>query len=77
MITSGANTMNIMVDNSNISNNVNQGINAAGSATIRIGGTVITGNGTGVAGNTYRSYKNNLINANGADGTPITQENFN
>ena len=77
VITAGANTMAIMIDQSNISNNVNQGINAAGSATIRIGGTVITGNGTGVAGATLRSYKNNLINGNGTDGTPIQQENFN
>jgi len=66
-----------MVADSNISNNVNNGISAAGSATIRIGGTVIAGNGTGVTGNTLRSYKNNQINGNTADGTPITQENFN
>jgi hypothetical protein len=77
VVTAGAQAMSVMIDQSNISNNTVQGINGGGSATVRIGGTVITGNGTGVSGTTLRSYKNNLINGNTADGTPIQQENFN
>jgi hypothetical protein len=41
---------------------------------------LITGNATGVAvagGALVKSYKNNAINGNTSDGTPIPQENLN
>ncbi len=41
-----------------------------------MGNSTVTGNGTGVSqtnGGVIGSYKNNNINANGADGTPLTQ----
>jgi hypothetical protein len=70
-------SINLMVDRDTISSNFQNGVAASGgSALVRIQGSTITGNGTGVSntGATVHSYKNNAINGNGADGTPITQE---
>jgi hypothetical protein len=56
------------------------GVNATGNnATIRIGNSVISGNNTGVSnsGGSITSYKNNEINGNGADGTPLPQVGLN
>ena len=64
-----------------VSNNRSFGVLADGGGTsIRIYSSIITGNVTGVGstgGGVLRSYKNNAINGNGADGTPITQELLN
>ena len=79
--TTATSGINVMVDRAAISNNFQNGI-ASGNAnsTVRINNSVITGNTTGVAslaGGVLRSYKNNAINGNGTDGTPINQENLN
>jgi hypothetical protein len=52
------------------------GVSAA-NATVLLGNSTIAGNGTGVTGATILSYKNNEINGNGVDGTPLTQVNLN
>jgi hypothetical protein len=52
------------------------GVSAA-SATVFLGNSTIVGNTTGVTGATVLSYKNNEINGNGTDGTPLTQANLN
>jgi len=71
----GARTMvtdTVVIDNSGI------GVSSATGSTVRIFHSTIFGNQTGVGGGaTILSYKNNAINGNGADGTPITQENQN
>jgi len=83
----GGSTVLGLVTASTIAGNSGTGLNVSGaaasgpgSATVRIGGSTIHGNATGVsAGGTgpgvLRSYKNNFINGNGSDGTPITQVN--
>jgi hypothetical protein len=63
------------VTNSVISLNAGVGAAAANAAaTLRLGGSTIVGNVTGVSnsGGTLQSFKNNVIAANGTDGTPIT-----
>jgi len=75
--------INLMLDRNTISNNFQNGVFATGAnATVRLQQNTITGNGTGVnnanASANVRSYKNNAINGNGADGTPINnQDNLN
>jgi len=50
------------------------GLNATGgNANILVGDSTITGNTTGVVGSVVNSYKNNQINNNASDGTPVTQ----
>jgi hypothetical protein len=64
-----------LVSNSELVLNPGVGAAVAGaSATLLLGGSSITGNGTGVSnsGGTLQSFKTNEIAANGADGTPIT-----
>ena len=69
-----------MVNQTVIANN-NAGLNVAGNAaTLLVGNSVITGNALGVvtsSGGLLQSYKNNMINGNTTDGTPIAQVNFN
>jgi hypothetical protein len=81
LTTTATSAINIMVDRATISNNFQAGISSGNAnSTIRIGNSAISGNTTGVAsvgGGILRSYKNNFINGNGSDGTPITQENLN
>jgi hypothetical protein len=63
------------VSNSSLNFNTNTGAAVAqASATLRLGGSTITGNGTGVsnAAGTLQSFKNNQIAGNTADGTPMT-----
>jgi hypothetical protein len=63
------------VDNTLINVNVNTGAAVAGaSATLRVSGSTITQNVTGVAnfGGTLQSFKNNVVAGNGTDGTPMT-----
>jgi hypothetical protein len=62
------------VDNTLINFSANAGAAVAGSAaTLRIGGSVITQNVTGVAnfGGTLQSFKDNVIAGNLTDGTPV------
>lgn len=77
-------TMNIhvLLTNSTISNNSGIGIIASGTtARIRVGGTSITGNGTGLSfggGAIVNTYGTNQLNGNGSDGAftapPIAQQ---
>ena len=74
---SGANALNIMIEESTITNNV-RGIIVSGAGTsIRVGRSNISSNGTAffaAAGATIRSYRNNQINLNSSNGTPLPQE---
>ena len=71
----------VAVRNTLISNNRSFGVLAdGGGTTIRLDSSTITGNVTGVGatgGGVLRSYKNNAINGNTAEGTPIAQELLN
>jgi hypothetical protein len=73
-------TLNLMVEHSTVSNNLNTGVLSTGaSSTVRIANSVITGNATGVGtsgSGVLRSFKNNAIKGNGADGTPIPPDNL-
>jgi hypothetical protein len=73
--------INLIIDRATISNNLGIGLSVGNAQSgIRIGSSLVTGNGTGVAvsgGGILRSYKNNMINGNTSDGTPILQENLN
>jgi hypothetical protein len=75
------NPNNVMVDRVAVSNNPAIGIAAVGaSSTVRINQSVITGNGTGlssISGGVLHSFKNNAINDNGTDGTPVPQDALN
>jgi hypothetical protein len=75
------NAIILMVDRATISNNFQNGVvSSGGNSVVRVNASAISGNATGVnsvAGGVLRSYKNNAINGNGADGTPIVQENLN
>ncbi len=75
------NAITLMVDRDTISNNFQNGVvSSGGNSVVRINASAITGNATGVtsvAGGVLRSYKNNAINGNGVDGTPIVQELLN
>jgi len=75
---SSGSPINLMLDRDTISNNFQNGVlSSGGGSTVRINNSVITGNATGVSGTGLKSYKNNAINGNGSDGTPIAQENLN
>jgi hypothetical protein len=75
------NAIILMVDRATISNNFQNGVvSSGGNSLVRINASAISGNATGVssvAGGVLRSYKNNAINGNGVDGTPIVQELLN
>jgi hypothetical protein len=75
------NAIILMVDRATISNNFQNGVvSSGGNSVVRINASAISGNATGVssvAGGVLRSYKNNAINGNGVDGTPIVQEILN
>ena len=68
----GHSNTTVMVNHSNLSNNV-IGLRGDGPlTTVRIGSSVIGGNGTGVSitgGATVQSYGNNQLNGNTTDGT--------
>ncbi|HEV2815917.1 MAG TPA: right-handed parallel beta-helix repeat-containing protein [Allosphingosinicella sp.] len=69
ILINGAST--VMIANSTIAYNANFGIRtASGSPTVRVGTSVITGNGTGVsvAAGTIESYCTNQFNGNSGDG---------
>ncbi|KWV43966.1 hypothetical protein AS156_24630 [Bradyrhizobium macuxiense] len=65
---SGGNVANVMVLQSDVSNNATGILNAGGSAFVRVGQSSITGNGTGVAG-TVSSYATNQLDGNTTNGT--------
>jgi hypothetical protein len=71
---SGNGAVTIMVDNVDSSNN-NVGFQANGTNTlVLLGSSTATGNGTGVLAQSsgqVLSYKNNQINGNTTDGTPV------
>jgi len=70
-ITSAGNHAGGTVDGTMVAFNGGTGLNVSGGGAIGvIGNSTVTGNATGVAGNTL-SYKNNQIFGNTADGTPI------
>jgi hypothetical protein len=76
--TSSSSVASVMVDRTSVSSNAGAGVNANGTqATVRIGNSTITNNVTGVSatsGGTLRTYKNNQINGNLSDGTPIINQ---
>ena len=73
--TAGQGTANVMIYRSTVSNNISVGVRTNGpGGTIRIGNSVITGNGIGadaISGGTLQSYQNNQITGNTTDGTPL------
>ena len=79
----GGSRIQVNLDRTSVTGNVGSGARAdgaaasgAGSATIRIGSSVISSNVQGVSVNgagVLQSYKNNSIAGNVTDGTPITQ----
>lgn len=75
------NAILLMVDRNTISNNFQNGVvSSGGNSLVRINASAVSGNATGVtsvSGGVLRSYKNNAINGNGVDGTPIVQELLN
>jgi hypothetical protein len=81
ILSDATNSILVMVDGTTVSNNFQAGISSGGAnSLVRINNSVVSGNATGVAssgGGVLRSYKNNAINGNGSDGTPIAQENLN
>jgi hypothetical protein len=70
-----------VIDRTTVNSSLNTGVAASGAgAIVRVGNSTISGNVTGVAvfnGATMRSYKNNQINANLTDGTPLPAEGLN
>jgi hypothetical protein len=78
--TAGQSAVTMMLDRVLLANN-SVGIRSTGPNVFALlGGSVISGNGTGVlsqTGATTLSYKNNQINGNAVDGTPLTQTPLN
>jgi hypothetical protein len=70
-----------MISDSSSVNNGTTGVLADGAAaTVRLGGSTITGNVTGLQADnlsTIASYSNNRINGNGVDGAPTSFLNEN
>jgi hypothetical protein len=78
--TAGHSPVQVVANHIEVVNNNLIGVSASGTAAILIGDSTITFNGTGVSqagGGTVPSYKNNAINGNGTDGTPLTPVNLN
>jgi hypothetical protein len=78
--TAGHSGIGMVLSRIEASNNNGVGVQANGPLGILIANSTIVGNGTGVSqvnGGGIGSYKNNNINANGADGTPLTQVTLN
>lgn len=81
LTTAGRSPIAMVLSRIEASNNNGIGVQANGPAAgIIIGNSTVAGNGIGVSqvnGGVIGSYKNNSINANGADGTPLVQVNMN
>jgi len=75
LVTSGGGAGKMTINRSLASSNGARGVRAdGGGATVLIGESVVTANATGVAalnGATLQSYKNNQIDGNGSNGTPL------
>lgn len=71
----------MIIDHTRSTNNGTNGIKASGgNAALFIGGSTVYGNGTGVSivgGATLLSYKDNRIDLNSSNGTPVPQANLN
>jgi hypothetical protein len=71
-------SINLMLNNVVAANNGNIGVaNNGPNATTRIGGSLVSGNATGVhngGGGTLRSFKTNQIRGNANNGTPISAD---
>jgi len=74
-----ANSTNVVGMLQNVVSNNNLVGLAVSNGAVRIGGSMITANSTGVSftAGSLTSYKNNQIDANPTPGTPIPQVNFN
>jgi len=74
----GSGAITLMLNRDIVTNNNGIGI-SNGNSTVKIGDSLVTGNGTGIGsvGGSFLSYKNNQINDNTSDGTPLTQAGFN
>jgi hypothetical protein len=71
---SGGSTIRVMLDEVTLANNQADGILVNGAtADVYIGGSTVSGNGTGVKFpvGTLQSFKNNQIFGNNVDGTPV------
>ena len=79
-VSSGANAATVMINQTTISNNVRGVITNGTGAQARIGASVIANNGTAVSangGSSIQSYRNNQIDLNGNNNTPIPQATLN
>jgi hypothetical protein len=75
-VSTNANAVNLMIQGVTISNNVRGIITNGTGANTRVSSSVISHNGTAVSANgggTLQSYKNNQIEFNSNNGTPIAQ----
>lgn len=75
-VATNANAVNLMVQGVTIANNLQGIITSGAGSNTRIGSSVISQNGTAVfvsGGAIMQSYRNNQIEFNNVNGTPITQ----
>jgi hypothetical protein len=81
LTTAGNSVIAMVLDRIVASDNNIVGVHANGpNAAIIMGGSTVVDNGTGVSqvnGGSIGSFKNNIINANAADGTPLPPVNLN
>jgi len=79
--TAAAAAINLTVERTTVISNLGTGVLSQGaSSMVRIDRSIITGNATGVGtagGGVLRSYKNNAINGNATEGTPIPPQGLN
>ena len=66
----GTGALEVMATRVNVSFN-GTGLSDSGNGQIRVGSSTVTGNGAGAAGNNVRSFGNNQIIGNTADGTLV------
>lgn len=71
----------IIISNSVVSHNATNGLLSSGTnATVRVGGSLITGNSVAVlaqSGGVLTSYKQNIVDGNTTNNTPITASSLN
>jgi hypothetical protein len=75
-VNTAANSVRLILDGVKISTNLRGVVTSGVGANTRIGNSVVSYNGTALGANgggTMQSYKNNLIEFNGNNNTPITQ----
>jgi hypothetical protein len=75
----GQGTVRMMLSGMMVVSNTTGISSVGGPVAIFVGTSVVSSNGTGVsiAGGQVLSYKNNQIDINTTDGTPLTQRNLN